>query len=94
MDAWTWLVAYLVGFALLQLVLYRYLQRGESTPGQDGETPEPEPGHRRLERAASGEGRGASASADTDTVVCQHCGTRNERHGTYSYCRECVKSLG
>ena len=39
MQAWAWLVAYVVGFGLLQVALYRYFHRSEPTPettaGQD-----------------------------------------------------------
>lgn len=84
MEAWAWLLAYLVGFALLQVVLYRYFQRGEST--HDSER---EPGHRRLERHATGSDIAETSSADG--VSCQECGTRNDR--TYSYCRNCVEPL-
>lgn len=84
MEAWTWLIAYLLGFALLQLVLYRYFQRGEST--HDGDT---ETGHRRFEH------RSASADVTNDTdaqkLRCQQCGSHNDR--TYSYCRNCAETL-
>jgi hypothetical protein len=84
MEAWAWLIAYLVGFALLQFVLYRYFRRGEST--HDGER---EPGHQRLEQRAVGSN--IAETDGTDGVSCQRCGTRNDR--TYSYCRNCVEPL-
>jgi hypothetical protein len=84
MDTWAWLFAYLVGFALLQFVLYRYLQSGEST--HDGDR---EPGHRRIEQslASSGVGR----DTDDDGVSCPQCATPNDR--SYRYCRNCVEPL-
>lgn len=88
MEAWTWLVAYLVGFALLQLFLYRYFQRGEST--HDGEAREA--GFQRLEQAAATSDAGMD-DADGETVYCQHCGASNARDGMFSYCRNCAEPL-
>ena len=84
MDAWAWLIAYLIGFALLQLVLYRYFQRGESTHEGDRE-----PGYQRLERRSAAADVGSVE--DTDGVYCQHCGARNDRG--FSYCQNCVEPL-
>ncbi|MUV90528.1 hypothetical protein GJ629_11975 [Halapricum sp. CBA1109] len=36
-SAWLWVLLYVVGFVLLQVLLYRYLQRNET--GFDGATP-------------------------------------------------------
>jgi hypothetical protein len=88
MEAWAWLVAYLIGFALLQLVLYRYFQRGESTHDAEAR----EPGYKRLEGAAAPSDIDADAG-DEDTVVCQQCGAPNARDGMFSYCRECAEPL-
>ena len=84
MAAWVWLIAYLIGFALLQLLLYRYLQRGEST--HEGER---EPGYRRLEQRAAAADVGTTD--DVGGVHCAQCGTRNDR--MYSYCRNCTEAL-
>jgi len=93
MEAWAWLIAYLVGFALLQLVLYRYFQRGESTH-DNGETRDSrEPGYQRLERSAMSESAIDRPDDDGDGVYCKHCGARNERNGMYSYCRNCAEPL-
>lgn len=88
MEAWAWLAAYLIGFALLQLVLYRYFQRGESTHDTEAR----EPGYKRLEGSAGSSDIDAHRG-DEDTVVCQHCGTPNQRDGMFSYCRECAEPL-
>jgi hypothetical protein len=105
MGTWVWLAAYLVGFALLQLFLYRYFRQGESTgDGDDGH----EPGYRRLERAAashdapdtrearepreSHEARGGARS-DRDGIRCRHCGASNDPDGTFTYCRNCAEPL-
>jgi hypothetical protein len=90
MEAWAWLAAYLIGFALLQLVLYRYFQRGESTHDATHDGEAREPGYKRLEGAAT------SSNVDTgddETVVCQECGTVNARDGMFSYCHECAQPL-
>jgi len=99
MEAWAWLAAYLVGFALLQLALYRYFQRGESTEA------EREPGYKRLEQSAGRSDIGIedrdgdadhaaeTTAVDDDAVVCQQCGAVNEREGMFSYCRECAGAL-
>ncbi|WP_302082746.1 DUF7577 domain-containing protein [Salinibaculum rarum] len=87
MEAWAWLAAYLIGFALLQLVLYRYFQRGEST--HDAESRDP--GYKRLEGSAAAD-IDASTERD-DAVVCQQCGALNDRDGMFSYCRECAEPL-
>jgi hypothetical protein len=92
MEAWAWLIAYLVGFALLQLFLYRYLQRGESTHDGGSERESREPGYKRLERSAMSE-TAVERSGDADGVYCRHCGARNERDGMYSYCRNCAEAL-
>jgi hypothetical protein len=100
MDAWVWLAAYLVGFALLQLALYRYFQRGESTESESRE-----PGYKRLERSAgrsnvgvedgdaARESGGTPVDSRRDAVVCQQCGALNERDSMFSYCRECASPL-
>jgi len=79
MESWGWLVAYVVGFGLLQVVLYQYVQRRDPSP-------EPTGGRRR--------GTGGSATAaDTEFVRCDDCGTRNRQLARVRYCRECTGSL-
>lgn len=84
MDPLVWLAAYLLGFTVLQLLLYRYFRRevprGETTTpaSADGGTP----------RAATG-----TDAPDTDGSRCPHCGAENEAEGVYSYCRECLSPL-
>jgi hypothetical protein len=80
MEAWAWLFAYVLGFALLQLVLYRYFQREY---GKADATPV----------AMEGPGavpRDSGRDADGDGRRCQHCGTRNDEESTFTYCRECT----
>jgi hypothetical protein len=82
MDGWGWLIAYVVGFGLLQLLLYRYLQRrgptANSTAGRG---------------ASGGTGSAQSASATEAGVRCESCGTVNEADGMIRYCRSCAESL-
>ncbi|RXK50115.1 DUF7577 domain-containing protein [Halorientalis pallida] len=90
MEVWTWIVAYIVGFSLLQLLVYRYFR--DSEPSVDG--------------ASTGSGEQYSAATDglerdqtsrrtrdDDGTVCQHCGTFNEHEATYRYCKHCVSPL-
>jgi hypothetical protein len=100
MEVWAWLTVYLVGFALLQLVLYRYFRQGGS-----GEQPAGSPNNH---------GMGADAGRDpwvdspreqadhapdstpgdaSGGVRCKHCGAVNESEATFTYCRECAQPL-
>jgi len=83
MDPWAWIAAYVVGFALLQLLLYRYLSREVS--GTEGATP------------VSPEGSAATSpaqdSASGDTLACRHCGAENDRQQGYRFCRACAQPL-
>lgn len=88
MEAWVWLAAYLVGFALLQLYLYRHFSEGESSP--DGES-SPEPGFRRLEQSSAR--AEATEVPDSDKRQCKHCGTLNAADAPYTYCRECAQPM-
>lgn len=88
METWGWLVAYVVGFGLLQLLLYRYFRRDDPSPDA---TPGPVEGsaRRSLERPAEADG-----GTDADEARhCPHCGAANERIQTFSYCRECAGPL-
>ena len=84
MEVWAWLLAYVVGFGLLQLVLYRYFSRERGT--LDGATPGGSDGVRRAvpERV----------DGDHDGVrPCHHCGASNAADPVYTYCRECATPL-
>lgn len=84
MDPWVWLAAYLVGFTLLQVLLYRRFRQdvprggGDTTPA-GAESPAPR-------ATPDGDSTG-------DTVVCRTCGTRNESAAPFSYCRQCCDPL-
>ena len=84
MEVWSWLLAYVVGFALIQLLLYRYFQRDDPSPdatpgGTDGSA------RRSLEQ---------SSEASTEAGArCPHCGAVNEHETTVAYCKECIRPL-
>ena len=82
MDAWLWLVVYLLAFAVLQLFLYRRFSQRDSTP---------EPGFRYLDQSSASSD--ALETPDGDEVRCRHCGTPNAAHPSYRYCRECAQRL-
>jgi hypothetical protein len=83
MDPWVWLAAYLVGFTLLQLLLYRRFRRnvpqGETTPSG-------------AERAAPRAPTGSESDAG-DRRICPHCGTPNEAASGFRFCRACCQQL-
>ena len=87
MRTWTWLIAYLVGFALLQLYLYRYFISGGSTT--DTSTTNATPG---FEGGGTAERQGGAELPD-DTVACQQCGAYNESHATFRFCKHCGARL-
>jgi hypothetical protein len=92
MELWGWILVYLVGFTLLQLVLFRYFGDGASASGASVSPDEASPprsaeGH----NAVADTGPEATGSDDADGVSCRQCGTRNA--DGYTYCRECLGQL-
>jgi hypothetical protein len=85
METWAWLLAYLVGFGLLQLYLYRYFMKSTRTEPPERTTPVTEGGARAVEPADD--------LPDGDLVSCENCGAYNENHAMYSFCRECGERL-
>jgi hypothetical protein len=88
MEVWAWIVAYIVGFSLLQLLVYRYVRdeeasvEGSSAPGVESySAPVDKPERAPAVRSDGGEG-----------THCPQCGTFNEGD-TFRYCRECVSPL-
>lgn len=84
MEAWGWLLAYVAGFGLVQLLLYRYFRREDPSP-------DAAPG-----RSDGGHGRpldGPGDASDEDGIYCPNCGAFNERAQPFAYCRECVERL-
>jgi hypothetical protein len=85
MEIWAWLLAYVLGFGLLQLFLYRYFSRKQGA--LDGATPPGTEGARRAPPDHDGEDSGDGA------LRCQHCGAANENEASFTYCRECASPL-
>ncbi len=81
MNPWAWITAYVVGFALLQLLVYRYLGR------KTGRTTSP------TAPGASGATAVDSESGGDETVSCEDCGAVNAVEPGYRYCRECAAKL-
>jgi len=81
MQPWTWLAAYVVGFGLLQVLLYRRFH--QRTPTSSSATGSADP-----------QGGSQPASADPEaTTACEHCETLNERHSVVRYCWACTRPL-
>jgi len=86
MEIWAWLGAYLVGFALLQLFLYRYFIGGStaSDPSTESTTPQFEGASAPVERPQTNE---------DDIVACQECGTPNRLDPAFTFCKSCGNRL-
>lgn len=91
MEALGWLVAYVVGFGLVQLLLYRYIQRDDASP-------DAAPG--RVDQSAGRSMEQSSARPDESTagedeagVHCRHCGAFNEYDQMFTYCKQCAGPL-
>lgn len=97
MEPWVWLIVYLVGFALLQLVLYRYVRNRDSSSEQPTGSPGARSAAGRERRTESATevriGSEPDGSGDADRVRCTHCGALNEQGATFRYCRECTQPI-
>jgi len=106
MDVWQWVLLYAAFLAVVQLLIYYYLRRGRdrqsvtvSGAGDRGRTNGTVPNSSGV-REAPGSPDDVEASpdpdprTDEDALVCPHCGARNEREPTFTYCRNCVSQLG
>lgn len=95
MGPLVWLALAFVGFALFQVVLYRYLH-GESPSGRAGKN--------LGARTDTGRENGPDSTEfvtltreerppepDTAEITCTHCGADNERDSVYTYCRRCLE---
>lgn len=93
MEALGWLVAYVVGFGLVQLLLYRYIQRDDASPDSAPGSVD-QSARRSFDQPASDARDGDENGAETeDGVQCRHCGTVNEYEQSFAYCKECVRPL-
>ncbi len=90
MNIWGWIVLYVVLFAGLQLLIYRFLRSDEDSPLLQSTPSSPE-------RRTPDEIRKESVleefnESDPSVRSCPHCGTENGSE--YTFCRECVEPLG
>ncbi len=85
METWVWLVAYVVGFGLLQVALYRYLRDDHGALEQA--TPQPQDRGNQTSKTES------TPTEPTDGIRCSNCGAVNEHSSSVRYCQECVSPL-
>lgn len=81
MPTWFWLLAYVVGFGLLQVAMYRHF-----TPD------DPRPDTTPATRAQPATGRVDHPTED-GAVLCPNCGESNEEAANFQFCRYCVGPL-
>jgi hypothetical protein len=88
MEPWVWIAGYVVGFSLLQVLVYRYLRdddtRLERAATEPPETPPGAGSDLREEPSLSGHG---------NRISCPNCGARNDREQMVTYCWQCVQPL-
>ncbi|MFB6151197.1 MAG: hypothetical protein ABEJ40_05265 [Haloarculaceae archaeon] len=95
MEPWGWILIYLVGFTLFQLLLFRFFSdgrvSGETSPGS-GETTV----HQSFD---SGRNPREAVEESTDStergegIRCPRCGTDNADEPSFTYCRNCLAQL-
>ncbi|MCU4743866.1 DUF7577 domain-containing protein [Natronoglomus mannanivorans] len=99
MELWSWLVGYLILFAILHLLLYYYYVRreddhaptshsfadGNRSPAQYSSSSDASP--------RSTEEPDVAPEIDGETIDCPYCGVENEADQTYTYCWNCVSTL-
>ena len=91
MEALGWLLAYVVGFGLVQLLLYRYIQGDDASPDAGPGRVDQSAG-RSMEQSPARPEEDAGADAE-DGVHCRHCGAVNEYDQMFSYCKRCAGPL-
>jgi hypothetical protein len=85
MDAWGWIVVYVVGFTLFQLLVFRYIRGGPSPDNGSADPP--------ITSEMPAIERDRRPDVDGDGRFCQHCGAKNETDTVYTYCRQCASPL-
>jgi len=104
MEIWVWLSAYLVGFVVLQVLLYRYVI-GRSVSRSGGTTTESSIGAAGLARSGrpvdvEHDQTGHDGTEDSpgaidadEAVCCEVCGVENKPDQLFTYCRNCGERL-
>ncbi|AGB14905.1 hypothetical protein Halru_0259 [Halovivax ruber XH-70] len=106
MELWGWLVGYVLLFALLHVVLYYYYVRRENdeqpaSPSlSEGSLTGVRYGTPIDDRAGSGLDEGIddpddyAVDLDGEIQTCRTCGAPNDADATYTYCWNCLSTLG
>jgi ribosomal protein S14 len=92
MEPWGWILVYLVGFVLFQLVVFRYFGDGSTFGGvslESGETAGPQT----IDSGRTAREPSKDPEPTTDGVRCSHCGTDNQNQQPFRYCRNCLAQL-
>ncbi|WEL18652.1 MULTISPECIES: hypothetical protein [unclassified Halorhabdus] len=85
-PVWGWIVAYVLGFLLFQLLIYWYLgEAGTSIERTTPDSTDRERGSRTIEP------RDLDSLEPGETIRCRHCGAVNEFDPSYTYCRACAR---
>jgi NADH pyrophosphatase NudC (nudix superfamily) len=90
MEMWAWLAAYVLGFVLLQVYLYRYFVTGNSTT--ESVTPD-SPGEQGVRPVEGTARRTEPPDGDEEYLRCESCGAYNENHQMFRFCGECGTEL-
>lgn len=97
MEPWGWILVYLVGFTLFQLLLVRYFSDDRSLGGVSlgsNEASPPKSGEHTQSVGESPRSAGREESTEGDSGVhCPQCGTFNADEQTHTFCRNCVARL-
>ena len=98
MEPWGWILVYLVGFTLFQLLLVRYVSDDRSLGGVSLGSNEASPPQSRERGYALAETGRPAADEDPepeaeDGVHCSQCGEFNADEQTFTYCRKCLAQL-
>ncbi|WP_459193034.1 DUF7577 domain-containing protein [Halosimplex sp. J119] len=101
MEPWGWILVYLVGFTLFQLLLVRYFSDDQTLGGvslESNEASPPQAGDRGRSvgdptRPVGEDGDGDGSDEEADGVHCPRCGTTNADEQSFTYCRECLAQL-
>lgn len=98
MEPWGWILAYLVGFTLFQLLLVRYFSDDRTLGGVSFESNEASPPQSNEPGRSMGETAprpfAGDESEERETGMhCPQCGAFNEDEQTFTYCRKCLAQL-